>query len=98
MTLDFCHLQPEPTNAIRNAVRKYSAEKGLQYYDLRDQKGFLRNLIIRNSLAGELMVIMVFHHDEAKKGKELLDFIYSRFPEITSLMYIINPKRNDSDN
>jgi 23S rRNA (uracil1939-C5)-methyltransferase len=96
LDLHFCHLQPEPTNAIRNAVRKYSAEKGLQYYDLRDQKGFLRNLIIRNSLAGELMVIVVFHHDEPEKREDLLDFIYSRFPAITSLMYIINPKRNDS--
>jgi 23S rRNA (uracil1939-C5)-methyltransferase len=96
LDLDFCHLQPEPTNEIRNAVRKYSTEKGLEYFDLREQKGFLRNIIIRNSLAGELMVIVVFHHDDREKREDLLDFIYSGFPGITSLMYIINPKRNDS--
>jgi 23S rRNA (uracil1939-C5)-methyltransferase len=98
LDIDFCHLQPEPTNAIRNAVRKYSADEGLQYYDIREQKGFLRNLIVRNSLAGELMVIMVFHHEDNEKREGLLDFIYSRFPGITSLMYIINSKRNDSIN
>jgi 23S rRNA (uracil1939-C5)-methyltransferase len=96
LDLEFCHLQPEPTNAIRNAVKRYAAEKGLQYFDLREQKGFLRNLIIRNSLAGELMVIMVFNTDDREKREALLDFIGSAFPVITSLMYIINPKRNDS--
>jgi 23S rRNA (uracil1939-C5)-methyltransferase len=96
LDLEFCHLQPEPTNAIRNAVKRYSAEKGLQYFDLREQKGFLRNLIIRNSLAGEVMVIMVLGTDDKEKREGLLDFIGSGFPAITSLMYIINPKRNDS--
>jgi len=96
LDLEFCHLQPEPTNAIRNAVKKYSLEKGLVYYDLREQKGFLRNIIIRNSLAGEVMVIVVFNIDDREKRADLLDFIALEFPSVTSLMYIINPKRNDS--
>jgi 23S rRNA (uracil1939-C5)-methyltransferase len=96
LDLEFCHLQPEPTNAIRNAVKRYSAEKGLQYYDLREQRGFLRNLIVRNSLAGEVMVIVVFGTDEKEKREDLLDFLGSEFPAVSSLMYIINTKRNDS--
>jgi 23S rRNA (uracil1939-C5)-methyltransferase len=91
-----CHLQPEPTNSIRNAVRDFANEKGLEYFDLREQKGFLRNLIIRNTLDGQVMVIMVFHNDDKPLRESLLDHIHYRFPEITSLMYIINSKRNDT--
>ncbi len=96
LDIEFCHLQPEPTNAIRNAVKKYSAEKGLAYYDLREQTGFLRNIIIRNSLAGEVMVIVVFNTGDKEKREDLLNYIASAFPSVTSLMYIINSKRNDS--
>jgi 23S rRNA (uracil1939-C5)-methyltransferase len=91
-----CHLQPEPTNVIRNAVHKYSKEKKLSYFDLKNQTGFLRNLIIRNSLSGKVMVMVVFHQDEEKSRTALLDFIYNEFPQINSLMYVINSKKNDS--
>jgi 23S rRNA (uracil1939-C5)-methyltransferase len=91
-----CHLQPEPSNSIRNAVRQYAHKNKLQFFDLREQKGFLRNIIIRNSLEGKVMVIVVFFHEDVEKREGLLDFLASEFPEITSLMYIINSKRNDS--
>jgi 23S rRNA (uracil1939-C5)-methyltransferase len=91
-----CHLQPEPTNAIRNVVREYSNQKRLSYFDFEEQKGFLRNLIIRNSSDGGVMVIVVFHHEDERERKGLLDFIYHEFPQISSLMYVINSKRNDS--
>jgi 23S rRNA (uracil1939-C5)-methyltransferase len=91
-----CFLQPEPTNEIRNAVREYANEKGLQYFDLRDHKGFLRNLIIRNTLDGQVMVIVVFYYDDKTLRENLLDHIQNSFPRITSLMYIINPKNNDT--
>jgi len=91
-----CHLQPEPSNTIRNAVRDYSLKNGLDYFDLREQTGLLRNLIVRNTLAGEVMVIAVFFRDEPEARKGLLDFLQQSFPEITSLMYIINSKKNDS--
>lgn len=91
-----CHLQPEPTNAIRNAVRIYSDEQKLPYYDLKEQTGFLRNLVIRNSLDGKVMVIVVFHHEDRIARTNLLDFISREFPQIHSLMYVINSKRNDS--
>jgi 23S rRNA (uracil1939-C5)-methyltransferase len=91
-----CHLQPEPSNSIKNAVRLYAREHKLQFFDLREQKGFLRNIVIRNSLEGKVMVIVVFFHDDEVKRRGLLDFLALEFPQITSLMYVINSKRNDS--
>jgi 23S rRNA (uracil1939-C5)-methyltransferase len=93
-----CHLQPEPSNSIKNAVREYANRNKLQFFDLREQKGFLRNIVIRNSLEGKVMVIVVFFHDDAEKREALLDFLISEFPQITSMMYIINAKKNDSLN
>lgn len=91
-----CHLQPEPSNSIRNAVKKFAVENKLDFYDLREQKGFLRNIIIRNSLNGKVMVIVVFFNEDVEKRELLLNYLQSEFPQITSLMYIINTKRNDS--
>lgn len=91
-----CHLQPEPSNAIREAVRRYAHKKGLAFFNLRQQSGFLRNLIIRNSAGGNVMVIVVFFMDEQKRIKGLLDFLAAEFPKITSLWYIVNTKKNDS--
>jgi 23S rRNA (uracil1939-C5)-methyltransferase len=93
-----CHLQPEPSNSIKNAVREYAHKNNLQFFDLRGQNGFLRNIVIRNSLEGKVMVIVVFFHDDAEKRNGLLDFLASEFPRISSLMYVINSKRNDSLN
>jgi 23S rRNA (uracil1939-C5)-methyltransferase len=93
-----CHLQPEPSNSIKNAVREYAHKNNLQFFDLREQKGFLRNIVIRNSLEGKVMVIVVFFHDDIEKRESLLDFLASEFPQITSLMFVINSKRNDSLN
>jgi len=93
-----CHLQPEPSNSIKNAVREYAHKNNLQFFDLREQKGFLRNLVIRNSLEGKVMVIAVFFYDDVEKREGLLDFLASEFPQITSLLYVINSKRNDSLN
>ncbi len=91
-----CHLQPEPSNSIKNAVREYALVNNLEFFDLREQKGFLRNLVIRNSLEGKVMVIVVFFYEDVEKRKGLLDYLASEFPQITSLFYIINSKRNDS--
>jgi 23S rRNA (uracil1939-C5)-methyltransferase len=98
LDIDECHLQPEPSNSIKNAVREYAHRNDLLFFDIREQKGFLRNLVIRNSLKGKVMVIVVFFHDDAGKREGLLDYIGSEFPQITSLMYVINSKRNDSLN
>ena len=93
-----CHLQPEPSNSIKNAAMDYALRNNLQFFNLREQKGFLRNLVVRNSLEGKVMVIAVFFQDDALKREGLLDFLASEFPQITSLMYVINSKRNDSLN
>jgi len=98
LDIEECHLQPEPSNSIRNAVRQYAHKNDLQFFDLREQKGFLRNIVIRNSLEGKVMVIVVFFYDDVEKRNGLLDFLASEFPQITSLMFVINSKRNDSLN
>jgi 23S rRNA (uracil1939-C5)-methyltransferase len=91
-----CHLQPEPSNAIRDSVRRYAHKNCLRFFDPRQQAGFLRNLVIRNSIDGKFMVIVVFLHDEPERRDRLLDHLASEFKCITSLFYVINSKRNDS--
>jgi len=96
LNIDYCYLQAEPSNAIRLAVKKYADENKLPYFDIRKQTGFLRNLIIRTASTGELMVVVVFYHEDKEKREDLLNFILKEFPSITSLMYVINEKKNDS--
>ena len=91
-----CHLQPEPSNAIRDSVRRYAHKNNLRFFNPRQQTGFLRNLVIRNSDAGKFMVIVVFYHDEPERRDRLLDHLASEFSCISSLWYVINSKRNDS--
>ncbi len=98
LDLNNCYLQGNLSNSIRLAVKEFALEKNYTFYDLRKQHGFLRNLIIRNSINGELMVIVVFHENDEEKIEEMLMFIHKTFPDITSLMYIINNKHNDSYN
>lgn len=91
-----CFLQAEPSNAIRDAVRRYAHKKGLAFFNYRQQSGFLRNLIIRNNGKGDVMVIVVFFLDEKERIAGLMDFLAQEFPRITSLWYIVNTKKNDS--
>jgi len=91
-----CHLLPEPSDTIRNEVRRYALENGLSFYYLGDHRGFLRNLIIRITASGEVMVILIMAQDRKDEREKLLDHLSERFPRITSLWYIINTKHNDS--
>ncbi len=91
-----CHLQPDPSNAIRDAVRRYAHKKSFSFFNIRQQSGFLRNLIIRNTSDGKIMLIVVFFLNEPGRINELLNFIGAEFPQIKSLFYIINSKHNDS--
>jgi 23S rRNA (uracil1939-C5)-methyltransferase len=91
-----CHLQPEPSNVIRDSVRRYAHKNCFRFFNFRQQSGFLRNLVIRNSSDGKFMVIVVFSHDEPERRNGLLDYLSSEFPVITSLFYVINSKKNDS--
>ena len=91
-----CHLQAEPSNAIRNWIRDYAEAHGLEYFDLRRQQGFLRTLIIRLSSTGDLMVVLAFFRDDRAVREAMLEALHQAFPQITSLMYVINPKGNDT--
>jgi 23S rRNA (uracil1939-C5)-methyltransferase len=93
-----CHLQAEPTNAIRNWLRTYALNNKLSFYNVRMHEGFLRNLIIRNTSTGELMVIMIFGKNEHDQIQNLLHQMQANFPQITSLLYVINQKKNDTIN
>ncbi len=94
--VETCWLQAEPSNEIRTEIRKYALENELTFFDLRNNEGFLRNLIIRTSTTGDLMVILSFYYEDKTLREGILKHIKEQFPQISSLMYVINPKRNDT--
>lgn len=96
LTVDHCYLQQDPSNDIRNTVFQFAKDNFMSFYDLREHQGALRNLIIRTSSTGELMVIVVFAYPEEGQIDMLMSFIKDEFPQITSLLYIVNQKRNDT--
>lgn len=91
-----CHLQAGPSNEIRNCIRDFAIKNSISFYNLRNHEGALRNLIVRSSSTGELMVIVVFAFAEPEKVTSLMEFIKISFPQITSLLYILNQKKNDT--
>ena len=94
--LENCYLQAEPSNSIRLALNRFSREQGFSFYDSRNHEGFLRNVIIRTSNTGDLMVIMVFGSEDEAGIRKMMEFLQNEFPGITSLYYVINTKNNDS--
>jgi len=96
LDIENCYLQPDPSNRIRLAVREFARQHGYPFFDLVKQEGFLRNLIIRTTTTGEVMVIVQFFRDDEEKRNRLLVFLKTSFPEITSLLYVINPKGNET--
>ena len=96
LDIQHCYLQAEPSNTLRNQVRGYALRTGLSFYDLRNHEGNLRNLIIRTSSTGEVMVVVVFAYVEQEQVDGLMEYLKINFPEITALQYIINQKKNDT--
>ena len=96
LDIEKCHLQEDPSNAIRNSVKSFAIEKGLSFFSPREGKGLLRNLMIRTSSTGEIMVVLQFFDDEPAEREQLMEFLSDQFPEITSLQYVVNQKGNDS--
>lgn len=94
--VETCHLMEEPTNAIKNEVRAYAQDYGLSFFDIRDQHGLLRNLMIRLTDIGELMVLLQFFEPDMEAIEGLMAHLKEKFPEITSLLYVINQKKNDT--
>ncbi|XHR95443.1 23S rRNA (uracil(1939)-C(5))-methyltransferase RlmD [Mucilaginibacter sp. UC70_90] len=96
LDVNHCYLQAEPSNSLRNEIRDFTIQQGYTYYDLRNHSGMLRNLVVRTSSTGEIMVIVVFAYAEQSEIDNLMSHIDARFPEITSLLYIVNQKKNDT--
>ncbi len=94
--IDTCHLQEEPTNAIRKFVAAFAVEKGISFYNIRQHEGWLRNMFVRNTTTGELMINIVFGYEDTPNRELLLAQLLEKFPSITTLLYTINTKRNDS--
>ncbi len=99
LPIEKCWLMDDLHNEIRNAIYDYAMDHRLSFFDLRQQVGLLRDVIIRNSASGEWMVIIQFHYDETggeQEAMELLQFVADKFPQITALMYLDNQKCNDT--
>jgi len=91
-----CMLQPEPSNAIRLAVREYARKQKWPFFEIRNKGGFLRTLMIRNTLSGQLMVVLSMFENREEEMRELCSYLLKQFPQITSLQYVHNPKGNDT--
>lgn len=96
LDINNCYLQIDPSNAIRLEAKKYAIENNLEFFDLRNQQGFLRTLMIRSTQKGEFMVMVQFFKEDVEQRVLFLENLKTKFPEIVSLMYAINPKGNDS--
>jgi len=96
LDINKCHLQADPSNAIRNAVKRFALDNGLSFFNTRNQTGLLRTLMIRTSSIGEIMVVVQFFKEAQTKREILLNHLAEKFPGITSLQYIINEKANDT--
>ncbi len=94
--IDTCHLQEEPTNLIRKVVAQYAIDNQLPFYNIRSHEGWLRNMFVRNTTTGELMINLVLGYEDEMHSKQLLDQLLKQFPQITTLLYTINTKKNDS--
>lgn len=96
LDINTCHLQEDPSNAIRNAVKAFALKHQMPFYNPRNQSGWLRSMMIRIASTGQIMVVIQFFEENVSNRELLLDFLLKEFPQITSLQYIINGKANDS--
>jgi len=96
LNINHCHLQADPSNAIRNGVKDFAVKHGLAFFNTRQQSGFLRTLMIRTSSTGDVMVLIQFFYEDKTKRELLLDYIAETFPQVTALLYVINEKQNDT--
>jgi len=91
-----CHLQEDPSNDIRNFIKDFGIKNGLEFYNPREQSGLLRTIMLRISSTGEIMVVIQFFKEDKEKRETLLNALSEKFPQITSLQYVINSKGNDT--
>lgn len=91
-----CHLQPEPSNYIRLFIKQFCIDNGYEFYNIRENRGYFRNMFVRTTESGAVMLILCFAYENVEKRTALLDAVAAEFPQITSLWYVINEKLNDS--
>lgn len=91
-----CHLQRDPSNAIRLEIKNFATQNGIPFFNPKKQNGMLRTLMIRTSTTGDIMVLLQFFREDTARRTLLLDHILETFPQITSLQYVVNPKQNDT--
>lgn len=96
LDINKCHLQADPSNAIRQETKDFATKNDITFFNPRNQYGMLRTLMIRTSSIGEIMVLVQFYENDASKRALLLEHLKNTFPEITALLYVINPKQNDT--
>ncbi len=96
LDIDKCYLQEDPSNDIRNAIKNFAVDNDITFFNPRNQHGLLRTLMIRIVTTGEIMVVVQFFENDEEKRELLLSYIASKFPQITSLQYVINNKGNDT--
>ncbi len=96
LDVEFCVLQAGPGNRIRNALRDFAKENHLEFFNPRERKGFLRQLTLRITRSGQIMVLVHFFRRDEEDIARVMHFLEENFPEITSLLYVINPKPNDT--
>ncbi|NRT15740.1 23S rRNA (uracil1939-C5)-methyltransferase [Flavobacterium sp. 28A] len=96
LDINKCHLQEDPSNAIRNEVRDFANANGLTFFNPREHSGLLRTLMLRTASTGEIMVLVQFFENDKANRELLLDHLYEKFPQITSLQYVVNSKANDT--
>jgi 23S rRNA (uracil1939-C5)-methyltransferase len=94
--IDHCYLQGDVSNDVKNSLRAFALQRGLSFYDIRNQVGLLRNLIIRTTSTGQSMVIVQFGEDDPDGVAAVMEFLKLEFPQVTSLLYIINTKKNET--
>ena len=96
LDIEKCWLQADPSNAIRLEIKRFSEEHGYEFYHAREHSGLMRNIVIRTASTGEIMLIVVFNSDDKERIEALMSHLHTTFPEITSLIYMVNTKWNDS--
>ena len=96
LDINKCHLQEDPSNAIRNEIRAFANANGLTFFNPRTHEGLLRTLMLRTASTGEIMVLIQFFEDDKANRELILDHIYEKFPQITSLQFVVNNKANDT--
>jgi 23S rRNA (uracil1939-C5)-methyltransferase len=98
LDINYCYHQPDPSNEFRLALKKFMVDNSLSFFHLRNKEGLVRNLVIRNTSIGEWMLIVVFGNDNQSEIQQVLNYMSKQFPLLTSLMYVVNTKMNDTIN